>query len=123
MAFEIVNNDVSIEFIMDSNVCIGINIDVSRNIERGIVLFDVLLEDKAKSIYLCDSNKGSRVLIQKGNNNVLFDSKIVITLSDNNIEIIKNMLLDVAVGMGFLGYHYDIDMSTNVPFELCFKLK
>lgn len=118
-----VNNNVSIDFIMDSEACIGVNIDLSKNTDKAIISFDVLLADKVKSICFYDINKKNRILVYKGRTNIQFGPQIVITLLESDIEIIRNLLLDVSIGQGFNGYHYDIEVFNTEPIDLCFTLK
>ena len=67
MAFEMVNNQVLIDSIMDSDVCAGVIVDLSKNIDKTIVMFDLLY-----------------------------------------------------MGLGFPGYHYDVEPADNASTELCF---
>lgn len=115
-----VNCEASVDYIMDSGVCIGIVIDLTKSVEKAIVLFDILLEEKVKSIYFIDTNTRNHIEINKGDSDVRLDSKVIITLSQNDIEIIRNMMLDVSIGLGFAGYHYDIEASDACPIDLCF---
>ena len=115
-----VNCEASVDYIMDSEVCIGIVIDLTKSVEKAIVLFDILLAEKVKSIYFIDTNTRNHIEIYKGDSDVKLDSKVIITLSQNDIEIIRNMMLDVSIGLGFSGYHYDIEASDACPIDLCF---
>ena len=120
MAFEMVNNQVLIDIIMDSNTCIGVVVNLSKNIDRAIVMFDLLYLDKVTSIYFDDPIKKLRISICKGKSCVRFDSKITITLSEKDIDLIRDMMLNVTLGLGFPGYHYDVETTDNASPELCF---
>lgn len=115
-----VNCEASVDYIMDSKVCIGIIIDLTKSIEKAIVLFDILLTEKVKSICFVDTNTKNHIEIFKGDCSVKLGSKVIITLSQNDIEIIRNMMLDVFMGLGFPGYHYDIETGDSCSVDLYF---
>lgn len=120
MAFEVVNNQVIIDSIMDSNTCIGVIVNLSENIDKAIVMFDLLYWDKVTSIYFDDPIKKLRVSVRKGKSCIRFDSKIAITLPERDIDLIIDMMLNVTLGLGFPGYHYDVETTDNASTELCF---
>lgn len=120
MAFEMVNNQVLIDSIMDSDVCVGVIVDLSKNIDKTIVMFDLLYSDKVTSIYFDDPIKKLRASIRKGKTGVQFGGEITITLSEKDIDLMRDMMLNVIMGVGFPGYHYDVEPADIASAELCF---
>lgn len=37
MAFEMVNCEASVDYIMDSGVCLGLIVDLAKNVEKAII--------------------------------------------------------------------------------------
>ena len=123
MAFEMVNKDVSIEFINDLDICIGIIVNLTSNTDHSIVMFDALLSGKVESLCFSDLTNKVRLLVYEGIPKVDLKNNITITLSKHHIEVLKDMLLDVSIGGGFVGYHYDIELFYDKPLDVCFLLK
>ena len=118
-----VNRDVFIECIKDSEVLIGMTVDLTFSTEHSIVMFDALLSGKVESICFFDTTNKVRMLICLGNTSIDLDPNIVITLNKYNIEIIRDMLLDVAIGNGFAGYHFDMELQHDTFMDICFLMK
>lgn len=111
MAFALVEIDCHIEQLLCDDAYIGINIDLSSVIEKSISSLDALIERKVNHIVLFDSTKSHIVVLSVGKIRYeVIKNRIELSLPSSEVDILKGLMLDVFVGKGFLGFHYDIDI-------------
>ncbi|MBQ8420038.1 MAG: hypothetical protein IJY37_06780 [Clostridia bacterium] len=109
------------ELIYCESECVGMVFDLSDVVQKCICSLDAILENKTKQILLEDNKQKKYVLLDIGEKNFRHEQEAKLSLPRAEWEIIRNLLLDVFIGAGFSGYHYDLAVSNDM--ELTFLMQ
>lgn len=102
-----------IDVVYDYTDIIGISINVANNLLKALVAFDALALQKSSGIKFIDIEKQSSFNIKCSEQLLWIQNDFTIYMPYEKIEIMRAMILDVLMGNGFPGYHFDIDLNTT----------
>lgn len=125
MMLGMINIKCTIEKMYHEHEGIGLSIDLSRVIEKGIAAIDALLEQKISRFDLIDSASGCCITFSVGNatwncaNNDFF-----LFFPEEQLRVLQDLMLDVFSKKGFDGYHGDFELvNEGRELDMCFLLQ
>lgn len=108
-----------IEMLRTEAELFGLIVNISDSVNTAIAVLDLILVDKTKGFLFSDSCNNKEILCLREDNVVSYAADIVIHLTLQEIETIRNMLLNVFNVEGFAGYHVDLEVNfSNKALDL-----
>lgn len=112
-----------LDICFDADEVKALEIDISDNTEHFSVLLDALEYRLIKSINIKDKDNKLSITMCINEKTEFLSASHELRLTVEQIELIKKLICDVAIGKSFSGYHEDFEIpSKNGILNLCVLL-
>ena len=108
-----ISESVRIERLTIDDRLAAVLIDLSDKPERMTALLDALEAGRVKAFGLTDRAAGDAITLALSDRTAYEADPQTLRLSPDDMDMLKDMLIDVVIGNGFPGYHLDLEAASG----------